>query len=87
MSKTQTLIWTIVCVGAAIFCLVIGLGIVSPACFVVGAGFGLRCCYQFLRDYGLAHAVDESQDKVEATPMITSPGSNRLFVPPPLDKR
>jgi len=65
-----------------IFCLVIGLGIISPACFIVAAAFGLRWGFQLMRDYGLAHAIEESQDKAEAAPTLTTPGSHRLFVPP-----
>jgi hypothetical protein len=87
MSKTQTLIWAIVCIGGAIFWFMVNLAILGAFCLMVAAVFGLWTAFQRIRDYGLAHAVEAAQDTSELTPPMTSPGSKRLFVPQPLDKR
>jgi hypothetical protein len=86
VSKTQTFLWAMLCLGLGIVLMVIGLGIISPAFFVVAVGFGLRWGYQFLRDISLANAMPEEIGTEELPPSMTSPGSSRLFVPPPLDR-
>ena len=80
---------TLLCVGLAIGCYVLSWSIAGLFFTVLSLMLSSVWSYKFIRDRGIiqqARLESGRRPEVIAPPM-TSPGSNRLFVPPPLDRR
>lgn len=90
MSKYQTLALALLLLGATV------LVALSPLYFcivvpIIGVlMFGSLTTYQYVRDW---HIINKARTDTTASsmllppPAMTSPGSTRLFVPPPLERR
>lgn len=89
MSKPQALAWAIVAGITAICCWFIPtFSVVGTMAAAVCMGFLLLYAYKMWRDHVLVtNAELEDHKPVQITPEMTSPGSSRLFVPQPLDRR
>ncbi len=86
MSKAQALGWAFVCGLAALCCHLIGFVYLDLTALIGALGFTVLWFAKYLRDKRI---VTQSQMEQEAEPkalppVMTSPGSARLFVPPPL---
>jgi hypothetical protein len=89
MSKSQCIGWATVAGITAVCCWTItGLGLIGTTAFIVCTGFMLLYGY---KHWSHARKLKEAQaDAQQALPPVitmTSPGSSRLFVPPPLDRQ
>jgi hypothetical protein len=88
MSKIKTIAWAVFCVVLAILLAYIQLGIFSIVALTYAGFLGCIAAYKFVRDRGIIqHTRIESEHPAKAImPPMTSPGSNRLFVPQPLER-
>jgi len=90
MSKGKTLAWTLFCVGLTIICAYANMSYVTLAPLSWAVMLGAIAAYKFIRDHGIISnaRVYRGHTPVQLPPLaMTSKGSTRLFVPPPLDRR
>ena len=89
MSKAQSLGWATLCAVTAFACYAIpGLSLFGTFALIVAIFFGGLTVYKFDRDQNIIMKakLDAVQEPKQLTVEMTSPGSNRLFVPKPLDR-
>ena len=90
MSKTQALGWALGCLIAGpllIFTHLPMFVFCGGSALTSGIIFAIIWCYKFSRDRGIIqNARLEAEQEPALMPPMTSPGSSRLFVPPPLDR-
>ena len=89
MSKSQTLVWAIGCGIVAVCCYAInGLALFGTAALIAAAGFSLLWLAKYRRDVNLVieARTDHGEQRKALAPVMSSPGSSRLFVPEPLDR-
>lgn len=89
MSKAITLSWALMCIALAIASYSVGLIVWALPLLLIGLMFTLLWAYKFVRDRGIISRARREAERAPTptTPPMTSHGSQRLFVPPPLDRR
>lgn len=89
MSKGKTIAWALFCVVLAILLAYINLGIIAPVPLIYAGFLGCIAAYKIVRDRGIIQRtrIGSEHPAKALMPPMTSPGSNRLFVPPPLEHR
>ena len=87
MSKFQALKWAVLCIALAILFGVIHLSMCIAPFLILALVFGCISGAKYYRDYNLAHTASKAPPTAQLMPPMTSPGSHRLFVPDPLDRR
>lgn len=89
MSKFKTIAWAVFCVGLAVLLAFAHMGIFVLLPLIYAGLFGCIAAYKIVRDHGIISnaRIGNKQNPVQLPPpAMTSKGSNRLFVPPPLDR-
>ncbi len=89
MSKAAALGYALLCVGLAVSCYVIHLSICGSSFLFIALPLGGLWLYKFTRDRSIIRnaRIEAAREPAQLAPSMTSPGSERLFVPPPLDRR
>ena len=72
----------------AILLAYINLGVIAPVPLIYAGFLGSIAAYKFHRDRGIIQRarIGSEHPAKAITPPMTSPGSNRLFVPQPLER-
>ena len=89
-SKAVTLAWAAFCAVLAIVLMNLNLGPCAVTALIYAGFMASIAAYKFRRDWRIVHAAEINAAKAPAQllePSMTSPGSSRLFVPPPLNER
>ncbi len=90
MSKQQTLSLALLLLGAFVLLALSPFYVCTGVPLIGVLIFGSLTTYQYMRDW---HIINKARTDTTASsmlsppPAITSPGSTRLFVPPPLERR
>ena len=89
MSKRQALANVAICLGLAAVFFILQLSGCGTFFLLLAIWPAMVWCVKFARDQ---HRIDKlrgegEQQQATLPPPMTSPGSSRLFVPPPLDRR
>ncbi|HVB24073.1 MAG TPA: hypothetical protein VNG51_19200 [Ktedonobacteraceae bacterium] len=90
MSKTKALLYAGMWIGIAILFFWWQIPDLPIVCLFLACPFVMIAGYKYRRDWKLIEAAERAelnQPLTPALPMMSSPNSNRLFVPPPLDRR
>ena len=89
MSKAKALLWAFIWTGIAFLFLYWQLSGCFFIFLLIGLSFAMIAALKYRRDGRLIAEAEQLQylPPPAVLPPMSSPNSNRLFVPPPLDRR
>ena len=81
MSKSQTLVWAVICGGVTVFCIAAGWILAGILALITATIFCLLWAAKYGRDQGIArkYRAEPIDDAPKQFPR-TSPGSGRLYI-------